>query len=141
MNVRRFALAIVVAFLVSTLFDVVLNAVVLRGPFERAAHYWRAPEELNRLVPLGWLALFLMMSSFGFLFVRARWRGVRRGLEFGAWLALAALFGVAGMATLVPWPLELLSGMAAQQAANGIILGLSLGWLYVDRGGTRSATH
>ncbi len=73
------------------------------------------------------LAMFLF---FGFLFVRVGWRGLRQGLEFGCWLGLAAVAGVAGMATLVPWPGPVLVGMAVQQAGNSVLLGICFGWLY-----------
>ncbi|GBC83084.1 hypothetical protein HRbin10_02224 [bacterium HR10] len=135
---KRFALALVVAFVLATLFDIVLNGVVLRSAFEAGARYWRPPDELNRLAPLGWLSMLLMFLFFGLLFVRAGLRGVRQGLEFGSWLALASVAGVAGMATLVPWPREILAGMAVQQAGNALLLGVSLGWLYRDgTGGLR----
>lgn len=114
MNGERFAVslvvAFVVAFIVATLFDIVLNGMVLRGAFEAGAQSWRPSDELNRLVPLGWLVMLLMFLFFGLLFVHRQWGGVRRGLEFGCWLAAAA--GVAGMATLVPWPAQCWSGRA-----------------------------
>jgi len=136
MNWKRFTLALVSAFLVATLYDIVLNAVVLRSAFEAGAQYWRPSDELNRLIPLGWLSMGVMFLFFGLLFVRAKGRGLRQGLEFGCWLALASAAGVAGMATLVPWPREILSGMAVQQAGNALLLGVCFGWLYRDRAGT-----
>ncbi len=130
MNGKRFALALVVAFVAATLFDIILNGIVLRSAFEAGAQYWRPPEELNRLIPFGWLSMLIMFLFFGLLFVRVRLRGVRQGLEFGCWLALAAVAGVAGMATLVPWPGQVLVGMAVQQAGNAVLLGICFGWLY-----------
>lgn len=130
MNRKRFAITLVVAFVLATLFDIVLNGIVLRSAFEAGAQYWRPPDELNRLVPLGWLSMLLMFLFFGLLFVRAGLRGVRQGLEFGSWLALASVAGVAGMATLVPWPGEVLAGMGVQQAGNALLLGICFGRLY-----------
>lgn len=130
MNGKRFALALVVAFVGATLFDILLNGAILRRAFETGAQYWRPPDQLNRLIPFGWGSMLLMFLFFGLLFVRARWRGLRQGLEFGCWLALAGAAGVAGMATLVPWPAAVLSGMAIQQAGNALLLGVAFGWLY-----------
>ncbi len=73
--------------------------------------------------------MLVMFLFFGLLFVRTEWRGVGRGLEFGCWLALAAVAGVAGMATLVPWPADVLVGWVVQQAGNDLLLGICLGWL------------
>ena len=135
MNWKRFTLALVCAFLVATLYDILLNAVILRSAFEAGAQYWRSPDELNRLVPFGWLSMLLMFLFFGLLFVRAQRRGLRHGLEFGCWLALAGAAGVTGIATLVPWPREILFGIAVQQAGNALLLGFSLGWFYRDGAG------
>lgn len=132
MKWKRFTLALVCAFLAATLYDILLNAVILRSAFEAGAQYWRPPDELNRLIPFGWLSLLLMFLFFGFLFVPTQRRGLRQGLEFGCWLALAGAAGVGGMATLVPWPREILSGMAVQQAGNALLLGVSFGWFYRD---------
>ena len=132
MNGRRFALALGFAFVAATLFDIVLNGIVLRHAFEAGARYWRPAGELNRLVPIGWLSMLLMFLFFGLLFVRTGRQGLRQGLEFGGWLALAAAAGVAGMATLVPWPGAVLSGMGIQQAGSALLLGASFGWLYRD---------
>jgi hypothetical protein len=130
MNWRKFAAALGMAFLAATAFDILLNGVLMRGAFALSAQYWRPPDELNKLIPLGWLAMLLSMALIGVLFTRTGWCGIRRGLEFGLWLGLAAVVGVLGMATLVPWPMELLIAMAVQQFANSLILGLLLGWKY-----------
>ena len=129
-SVGRFLLALLASTLITTIVDIVINAVVLRDAFIQAAAHWRPAEELNRLVPLGVLSLVLMQAAFGALYCRVGWRGVRRGVEFGSWIAIAAVVGVAGMATLVPWPSEVLIGMATQQAANAIVLGLVFGAIY-----------
>lgn len=130
MNMKRFALAMAIYFVTATVFDVLINAVLLRDAFRHGARYWRPVAELNRLVPLGWLSLLLIGVFFGILFVRSGWRGTRRGAEFGLWLALASIAGVAGIASLVPWPVPILLGMAVQQAGNALILGWSLGAIY-----------
>lgn len=130
MNMKRLSAAILFAFITGTVIDILLNAVILRSAFESAASFWRPTEELNRFVPFGWLSVLLTMTCFGCLFARSGFHGIRQGLEFGLWLALASVFGVAGIATLVPWPTELLFGMAVQQAVSNLVLGISLGWLY-----------
>jgi hypothetical protein len=134
MNLKRFVLAIAVYFIASTVFDILVNAVLLRQAFIDGARFWRPAAELNRLVWLGWLSLLLIGVFFGILFVRTSWRGTRRGLEFGAWLALSSIAGIAGIASLVPWPTAILVGMAAQQVGNALILGWCLGALYRDQG-------
>jgi hypothetical protein len=130
MNVKRYSVSLVVAFIAATVFDILLHGVILRESFEKGAEYWLPPDELNKLIPLGWGSMLVTMGCFGMLFVRGPWRGVRRGLQFGGWLALAAAAGVAGIASLVPWPGELLVGMGVQQAGNSLLLGCCFGWLY-----------
>ena len=130
MNLKRLAASILFAFITGTVIDILLNAIILRSAFESAASFWRPAEELNQLVLFGWLSVLLTMICFGCLFARAGLRGIHQGLEFGLWLALASVFGVAGIATLVPWPTELLFVMAVKQEMSNLVLGISLGWLY-----------
>lgn len=73
MSGKRFAGSLAVAFIAATVFDIVLNGVVLRSAFEA---------------------------------------------------------GIAGMATLAPWPAAVLVGMGIQQAGNVLLLGLCFGGLY-----------
>lgn len=132
MNWKRYAASVTVAIAVALVSDVLINAVLMRQVFIDSAHLWLPPDELNRRVPLGFLALGGSIAMLGLLFVRFGRRGVAAGLEFGAWLALSACAGMAGLLSLVPWPPALVASMAAQQAANYLILGLALGWFYRD---------
>lgn len=62
MSWKRFAAALGLAFLAGLAFDIFLNGVVLLVSFAKAAEYWLPPEQLDRLVPAGWLARLLVMS-------------------------------------------------------------------------------
>lgn len=130
MNWKRLLFAVGVAFVAAVVVDLIVNAILLRDVFEQTARFWRPPEELNRLVPLGLGSLLATMACFALLFARLGGQGVRRGLEFGFWLSMASTAGVVGMISLVPWPMPLIASMAAQQAANNLLLGFCLGWLY-----------
>lgn len=135
MNTRRYLLAVTVAIALALVLDVLINAVLMREAFSEAASFWLPADELNRRVPIGFGALAGSLAFLGLAFVRLGRRGVRAGLEFGAWLALAAVAGVAGLYSLVPWPVEMIASMAAQQAVNNVVLGASLGVFYRDRVG------
>lgn len=45
--------------------------------------------------------------------------------------------GVLGIASVFPWPPALVGAMVVQQALNGIILGVILGWFGRSRGSVR----
>lgn len=130
MNWRRYFLALAVTSFFTLVVDVVLNAIVFRNVYLRSASYLLPMGELNARVPLGWLALLVMVASFGFLLVHGRWTGLRRGLQFGLVLALAGVAGVAGIASVVAWPAELLAVIAVQQFVNGLLLGGMFGRVY-----------
>ncbi len=130
MNWRRYARALISCFLAVTIFDILWNAVLLRGVYRQTAGYWRPTEELNRLVPLGFLVMLIMIAVTGLLFVRFGGRGVRKGLEFGGLLGLATFVGTLGFVTMVPWPASLIVAMAFQAALNNVLTGLFFGWLY-----------
>lgn len=131
MNWKRFFAAVVFAFTVAVFLDMLLNAVLLRNVWTAGTQCWKSPAEMNRFVPLGWVSILLVIAFQGAIFVRSRWQGIARGLEFGVWLALASCIGiVGGMAAVLSWPITLIMAIAAQQALNNLITGFSLGWLY-----------
>jgi hypothetical protein len=131
---RRFLLAWAATSVVTLVADVVLNAVVFRDVYGRAAPFLLPAAELNARVALGWLALLAIVAAMGLLFAQGGWRGARSGLRFGALLAIAGVAGVAGIASIVPWPAELLVAIGVQQAVNALLLGLLFGWLYPETG-------
>ena len=131
MNWARLIKAVLVAFVAAIAFDILLNAILLRGDWSASVQCWRPQAEMNRLVPLGWGSMLLAMLFQSIVFARTNWRGIGRGLEFGFWLGAAAFVGVAaGINSVVAWPTKLIMGMAIQQLVNNLVMGFSLGWLY-----------
>jgi hypothetical protein len=123
----RFLLALVVTSVVTLVVDVVLNAIVFRKVYKRSSAFLLPSDQLNTRVFLGWAALLVIVSGFGYLLVRGGWRGVSGGLQFGSLLALTSIAGVAGIASIVPWPAELLVAIGVQQLLNSLLLGLVFG--------------
>jgi hypothetical protein len=134
MNWRRFFLALAVTSVLTLAADVVLNAIVFRDVYTRAAPWLLPVHELNRRVPLGWAALLVIVGAFGYMLVRGGWSGLRGGLHFGLVLALASVAGVAGFASLFAWPADLLGAIAVQQVVNGLLLGAAFGVLHRPTG-------
>jgi hypothetical protein len=99
---KRYFLAFMVAFSLTTVFDILWNAFILRDVFLQNARFWRPPDELNALVPLGWLSTLLVMALMAAAFVRLGGSGLRSGLRFGVFLGLAGAISAYGLATLVP---------------------------------------
>ena len=127
---RSFTTAVVAAFVASVVLDLLINAVLLRETFDATRSSFRPSEELNRLVPWAWLAMLASIAFHAALFARLGLHGIAQGLEFGLWLGLGALVSGFAMASLVPWPLQLVAGMAVQQFLTQLVTGLCLGWLY-----------
>ncbi len=130
MNWRRYFLAFAVTSVLTLVTDVVLNAIIFRDTYTKAAPWLLPVEELNRRVFLGWTGLLIIVAAFGFLLVRGGWLGIRSGLQFGSVLAFASLAGIAGFASMVPWPTELILAIAVQQCVNGLLLGAVFGVVY-----------
>lgn len=133
---KRQVLALTTAFVLTLLVDIILNAIVFRRVFVNAAQHLLPASELNRRVPLGWLAMLAIMLGYVLLYSRLADR--LSGLKFGFIIAALGAAGVVGIASLVPWPVDLLSVMALQQAVNGILLGLVLAFFW--RRSLRSAS-
>lgn len=130
MNWKRFVTALLVVSVVVTAFDVLYNAKLFAGVFERSAGFLLPADQLNARVALGWLAMFGMYGFLGLIFVRGARHGAGRGLEFGLWLGLASAAGTLGLVSIVPWPRELVLTMALQQFANSLLVGLLFGLIY-----------
>jgi len=129
-NWKRYGLALFSCFIVVTVFDILWNAVLLRDVYIQTARFWRPADELNRLVPLGFLILLAMMALMGLVFVRFGGLGIRQGLEFGFLIGLMIFVGSFGLVTMVPWPKSLVAAMAFQSFINNLLTGLFFGWLY-----------
>ena len=134
MNWRRFFLALAVASVVTLTVDVLLNAVVFRSVYVRAAAHLLPADQLNTRVPLGWAALLVNMAAFAYVQIRGGWVGLSSGLRFGAIVAGASVAGVAGIASIVAWPTELLTAMAVQQAVNALLLAAVFGLMHSAKG-------
>ncbi len=130
MNWKRYALALLSCFLVVTVFDILWNAVLLHDVYTQTAGFWRPTEELNQLVPIGFLIMLVIMALTGLVFVRFGGMGIRRGVEFGVFLGLMTFVGTLGFITMVPWPKSLIAAMAFQGFINNFLTGLFFGWLY-----------
>ena len=133
MNRRRFFIAFLTASFATLVADVLLNAVVFRGVYQRAAPFLLPPDQLNARVPLGWGALLVVVGVFGYLFVRGGWMGRSDGLRFGLALAITSVAGAMGLASVVAWPGELLAAIGVQQFVNGLLLGGIFGLMYRPR--------
>jgi len=133
MNWRRYTLALFSCFLVVVLFDIFWNAILLHDVYVQTARFWRPSEELNRLVPVGFLIMLGIMAVTGVIFVRFGGGGIRRGFELGILLGLTAFIGTLAFITMVAWPKSLIVAMAFQAFANNVLNGVFFGWLYHPR--------
>ena len=129
-NIKKFLLALVLSFIGVIIIDILLHAVLLRDVWSQSGDYWLPAEEMNKLVPFGWLSLFIMLVFYGLIYTQLRHRTTRKGLTFGVLLGLASVCGVLGLTTVVPWPLTIVMGMALQQFVNNVMFGLIFGRLY-----------
>lgn len=127
MNWRSYLRAVLVTSLITLIVDVFLNAVVFRDVYRAAAPYLLPASDLNARLAVGWGALLVIVAAFGFLFVRGPWRGIRGGLEFAGVFAVSNAAGIAGFASLLPWPARLLFVVGLQQVCNSVVLGLVFG--------------
>lgn len=133
MNWRRFFLALAVTTVITLVADVLLNAVIFREIYRRSAALLLPVEQLNERVLVGWLALIVIVAMFGAILVLGGWRGIGGGLRFASLLAIASAAGIAGLASILPWPWELLAAVGVQQVVNDYVLGLTFGALYRPR--------
>ena len=130
---KRFALAVAVAFFITLVVDLVLNAIVFRQVYVEASGLLLPPSELNLRVPLGWGAMLIIMVGYALIYRAGGWPWPSGALRFGAIIAVMGVAGVLGIASVFPWPPALVAVMAIQQGINAFILALVLGWVGRNR--------
>jgi len=133
MNWKRFLLVLLLTGIVIIVFDYFYNFILLQKLFLENSQYWRASEEMQNLVILGWLVMLLCTAIVGLIFVRLGKVGIYKGLEFGILTGLAFFILIYGFTTIVPWPANLLAAWGGQWFANNVIIGLLFGWLYRNK--------
>lgn len=110
--------------------DILIHAVIFKQSWNNSSEFWLPSDQMNKLVPLAWLFLLIIIKLKGFIYVRFLDHNLKSGLMFGLLIGAASAIGVFGLMTIVPWPKTMILGMALQQFLGDILIGIIFGKFY-----------
>jgi hypothetical protein len=121
------AVAALWAFLVV---DFLTHAVVFAGWWQATERYWLPPEDLFRLIPVGYASFAIYCTTLTWLFLRLEGAGAGGGIRFGAVAGLIVGTGSAlGIYSAVPMPASALLVWPGSIAAASTAAGGAAAWV------------
>jgi ABC-type multidrug transport system permease subunit len=134
MNVKRWLLASLAAFVVILVLDLILNMVLLAELYRQTAAVWRPMPDLERLMPFIWVAMaastlfFTLIYAQGFDRQRA---GVAQGMRYGLYLGLFYMILYCAVSYVVlPLPGALVAWWFGGGLVEYVAAGAAVGWMY-----------
>lgn len=109
LNIKRFLLAAIAAFVFIYVFDGAFHGVYMMESYKATASVWRAPESMREFAP--WIlggqalvaAIFALIFAYG-----CEGKGLGEGLRFGLYITLFVIGGMVMWYAVLPIPVDLL---------------------------------
>lgn len=134
MNKKRWVIASVAVFVVAMILEVVFNNYCLKAAYMEVAHLWRPEAEMMKLMPIYWVASFVVSFIFVYIYAKgyegkscAICEGLRFGLVFGLFVNISMV-----SITYVTMPItqRLSFDWFVTGMAEYLILGAVVGMIY-----------
>ena len=122
--------AVVAVFVLWTVLDFVIHAVLLAGLYEATAYMWRPQEEAKMV--LNSVTVFVFALAFVTIYVDLiEKKGVAVGLQYGLLLGIGVGVSMGyGMYAFLPIPRELALGWCLGRVVDFTAGGLLVGWMF-----------
>ncbi|MGE0393048.1 MAG: hypothetical protein AB7I25_06100 [Vicinamibacterales bacterium] len=133
MNVKRLAMGVIAAWVVSIILGYVVNEILLKGLFEANAAAFRPEAELMANLPVGFGFMLLGFCVFGYMYVKGYegGSGVGEGARFGAMVGvLLSVLSVNWIWATMPISVTLAAAMMIDYVVEYAIYGAIIGGLY-----------
>lgn len=134
MNKKRWVLASIAVFVVAMALEYIFNAYCLKAAYAEVAHLWRPLPEMLKLMPLYWVAAFVVSFIFVYIYAKgyeAKGSGILEGLRFGFWVGL---FVNLGMVTITYATMPITQRLAVDWFLTGmteyLVVGAVAGLIY-----------
>ncbi len=134
MNVKRWLLASLAAFVVFGVLEFVIHGVLLDSLYKQTASVWRPEAEIERMMWLFWLSYLIMAPVFAFIYTQgyeAGKSGLAQGLRYGVYMGI--LLGVAhslGWYVVLPIPGTLVVYWVISGWIEVVVAGIAVGLVY-----------
>ncbi|PIR17128.1 MAG: hypothetical protein COV46_05495 [Deltaproteobacteria bacterium CG11_big_fil_rev_8_21_14_0_20_49_13] len=134
MNKKRWAAASIAVFITAMALEFIFNKFCLKAAYLEVANLWRPEAEIMRLMPVYWVAAFIVSFIFVYIYSKgyeAKPNGALEGLRFGLWFGLFVNLGMVSV-TYVTMPItpRLAIDWLATGMAEYLIVGAVAGLIY-----------
>lgn len=134
MDIKRWSLATIAAFVVLFALEFFINDVLLKDLYLQTAAVWRPAPEMERMIWLFWVAyaisavVFTLIYAQGYEKLKAgAAQGARYGLYMGVFLAANISLG---FYTALPIPGAIAVYWFLGGVTEYVVMGATVGWIY-----------
>ncbi len=134
MNKKRWVLASLAAFITAMVLEFIFNTFCLKIAYTEVANLWRPEAEMIRLMPMYWVAAFIVSFIFVYIYSKGyegKPSGLGEGLRFGL---LFGLFVNLTMVTITYATMPITVRLARDWFVTGmveyLIVGAVVGLIY-----------
>ena len=131
MNVKRFALATIGAFLFVFVFEFLWHGILMKGMYDATSSVWRPEEESNMLFIFAAQFLFALVLAFIYTKI-GKHISCKRGIAFGFFTGLLMAMPELGTYCYLPIPLTITLMWMLSTLIKGLGAGMTIAAIYRD---------
>ena len=131
MNVKRFALATIGAFLFVFVFEFLWHGILMKGMYDATSSVWRPEEESNMLFIFAAQFLFALVLAFIYTKI-GKHISCKRGIAFGFFAGLLMAMPELGTYCYLPIPLTITLMWMLSTLIKGLGAGMTIAAIYRD---------
>lgn len=134
MDIKRWSLATLAAFVVLFALEFFVNDVLLKDLYVQTAALWRPAPEMERMIWMFWLAYAISAAVFTLIYAQGYEKlkaGAAQGARYGLYMGvfLAANFCLT-LYTVLPIPGVLAVYWFLAGVTEYVMMGATVGWIY-----------
>lgn len=134
MNIKRWLLATVAAFVVLSALEFLINGVLLQGLYDQTAAVWRPKPEMEQLMWLFWTTYAISAVVFTLIYAQGYEKskaGAAQGARYGLYMGVFLAANVSlGFYAVLPIPGILALYWFLGGVVEYAVVGALVGWFY-----------
>lgn len=131
MNVKHFAISVIVGFIFVFLYDWLVHGVLLMETYNQTAQLWRPQAEMQQYMPVMLGVQIAIVVVLAWIFTRHyEGKGVGEGIRFGSYMGVLLGIAMAGFYAYMPIPAFLAGAWFAASLVEMIGLGVIFALCY-----------
>jgi hypothetical protein len=137
MNVKRFVMASVAAFVFVFAFEFLLHGILLKNVYEATSNLWRPMGSGTKYMMFMWMSQAGFSAVAAFLFTRHyEAKGIGEGVRFGLYVGLLLASIEVGTYCYLPIPVKLTLAWVVGGLLKGLGTGIAVSLVYKNQATT-----